>query len=576
MKKLLALLFPVLLFAAEQTTIPMRIVDTSTMPEKINGYFQLATKDDLKWFSDTTNNGGKALNAELVADIDFEGDYWIPIVAGNGTPSYEGTFRGNNHTISNLVLDTKWLKEYYLDKTGNATEAQKFIQNSGFVGSLKGRISGLTLDNITVNSEANGGLGSTNINKMIEKAVSVGSIVGWLNEGTVDSILVTGNMSAIGTGVAMGGIVGNAGGGKVLNSTSSVTIISHSDTSTVYIGGIVGYTKKTPTLRNDIWNGEIIENTGKGNSGGIAGYVYSGTVTIDNVTFNKDGVESAVGKACDACKVSGDLDYGIYKIYTAENKKICEIDGQYKGLVQDGVFAVNDNVDSIVFNRKFSPNKFSTLSLPFNIARADIEGVTFYKLYDVTKDEQNKWVVQVTEETNDIAANKPYIVLTEDSTITIKGGYALVPALPDTNISEDGNWRLLTVYKYTTGIDRGDKRTNTYGFVARDTVINGKSWSSGQFVKMGEKAYINPFRSLLEYAGEEQHALTKSRNYSLNEPLPDEIGFEIVKEETTGISNRVMSLPDKQNKLKFNRIKNRIELYHNGKKYDINGHIISK
>ena len=398
MKKLLLLLLvPVMAFAV-QKVIPMQVVSPTetksateyTIPEKVNNYFLLATKEDLQWFSDTTNHGGAGLNAKLIADIDFGGDHWIPIAVGNGNICYSGTFDGDNFTISNLVLDTKWLKDYYN------------IQNSGFIGSSKGTLKNLTFDNITVYSEANGGLGSTNPNTIIEIAVSVGSAVGWLNGGTVDNVTVTGNMSAIGTGVAMGGIVGNAGGGNITNSVSSVTIRSHSDTSTVFIGGIVGYTKKTPTLKNDVWNGEIIENTGKGNSGGIAGYVYSGTVTIDNVTFNTEGVENAIGKACDNCKVSGDVDYGVYKVYSVtvagEKKKVCELNGKYYDNVAEGIFTVKDNVDSVVFNRTFNPGKYSTISLPFNIPVENIGGATFYRLYDVAKTESG-YVVQVIEET---------------------------------------------------------------------------------------------------------------------------------------------------------------------------------
>ena len=513
------LLLPLALFAMP-ATLPLQVVNTEmseyVIPEKINNYFQLATKEDLQWFSDTVNHGGYTLNAKLIADIDFESDYWIPIAVGNGDNCYAGTFDGNNFTVSNLVLDTKWLKDYYN------------IQNSGFIGSSKGTLKNLTLDNITVYSKANGGLGSTNPSTIIEKAVSAGSAVGWLNGGTVNNVTVTGNMSAIGTGVALGGIVGNAGGGKIINSTSSVIIRSNSDTSTVYIGGIVGYTKKTPTLQNDIWNGEIIENTGKGTSGGIAGYVYNGTVTIDNVTFNHEGVENAIGKSCDACKVSGDVDYGVYKIYMDGNKKICELNGTYKGKTADGIFMVKDNVDSVVFNRKFNPGKYSTISLPFSISVTDIEGATFYRLYDVVRT-NGSYVVQVTEEKNEIVANKPYIVITDGTAIGIKGSYGLNNAPSDTSMSTDRNWLLTSVHKYTTGADLGERRAKAYGFAAKDTIIDGISWAAGQFARLGERAYIYPFRVYLEYIGEELTALAKSAREFAG-PIPETIDIEVIED----------------------------------------------
>ena len=564
MKKILMLLIvPVMVFAA-QNIIPMKIVSAEefTRPEKVNGYFLLATKEDLQWFSDTTNHGGAGLNARLVADIDFGGDHWIPIAAGNGGTCYSGTFDGSNFTVSNLVLDTKWLKDYYN------------VQNSGFIGSSKGTLKNITFDNITVYSEANGGLGSTDPAKIIEKAVSVGSAVGWLNEGTVDNVTVTGNMSAIGTGVAMGGIVGNAGGGKIINSTSSVTIRSHSDTSTVFIGGIVGYTKKTPTLQNDIWNGEIIENTGKGNSGGIAGYVYSGTVTIDNVTFNHDGVENAVGKSCDICKVSGDVDYGVYKIYTIDNKKICELAGAYKGKVSDGIFTVKDNVDSVVFNRKFNPGKYSTISLPFSISVTDIEGATFYRLYDVART-NGSYVVQVIEEKNEIVANKPYIVITDGIAIGIKGSYGLNNAPSDTSMSTDRYWQLTSVHKYTTGADLGERRAKSYGFAAKDTIIDGISWAAGQFARLGERAYIYPFRVYLEYVGEEPNMLAKSAREFAG-PIPETIDIEVVEEpvKIKPVKDVQFVKPDGTATVRFNIMKNRIEIIRNGKTYGTNGKLL--
>lgn len=555
------LLVPALALAAP-STLPIRIMTQEaeteyTIPPKVNGYFELSTKEDLQWFSDTTNHGGNGLNARLMADIDFGGDHWVPIVAGNGTPTYTGTFDGGDFTISNLVLDTKWLADYYN------------VQNSGFIGSLTGTLKDLTLANITVYSEANGGLGSTNPNTIIEKAVSVGSAVGWLNGGTVDNVTVTGNMSAIGTGVAMGGIVGNAGGGKILNSTSSVTIRSHSDTSTVYIGGIVGYTKKTPTLKNDTWNGEIIENTGKGNSGGIAGYVFSGTVTIENVTFNKEGVESAVGKACDKCKVSGDVDYGVYRVYNEGDVKICALEGKYAEQVADGIFTVNDKVNGIVLNRQFVPGKFSTLSLPFDVASENVSGATFYKLQDVVK-EDGRYIVNIVEEGDGIVANRPYIVITEGETISFANAeYTLKKSYPGVNTSVDGYWDLTAVYKYTTGKDRGDLRTRTYGFAAKDTVIDGVTWASGQFARLGERAYIFPFRAFLEYTGPEG-MLAKSVNVSAGN-APETLDIRIVspEEETTAIIPFKRDVKSDRVMLNFNR--NRVEILHGGKKYGING-----
>ena len=578
------ILFPVMIFAAQlQNTIPVIIKTAESestvirsiqaiTPEVIDGVYQISNAAELLWFADTTNsgkNGVNKLNAALTADIDLEGVHWIPIVAGNGTPTYEGTFNGNGHTVSNFVLNTGWLYDRFISQGSTPAQAQAEIQNSGFIGSLTGTVKNLVIENITVISSANGGMGSTDPAKMIEKAVSVGSVVGWLNGGTVDNIVVNGNLEAHGTGVALGGIVGNAGGGKILNSVSNVTIRSNTDTSTVYIGGIVGYTKKTTTLKNDVWAGEIIENTGKGKSGGIIGYMYNGSVNIDGVTFNKEGVEGAIGKSCDKCTVTGNLDYGIYKIFSNNKKKICEIDGAYKNPVQKGIFMVNEKVDSVIFNRTFNTTgrNTSTFSIPFNISRDNISGANFYKLDNVVK-ENNSYKVYLIEETGDIVANKPYIIKPTSEHIIIKGSYTLNQAEPDSSV--DGDWKLRSIYKYTTGTDLGDTRTKTYGFVARDTIINGKQWNAGQFVKMGPNAYTYPFRVLLEFTGDEITAMLKAVNY-IREDVPDVIDV-VFPEEPMSIETGLNAIKtDNPTVLRYNRKTRTMDVIYGNKKFNING-----
>ena len=133
---------------------------------------------------------------------------------------------------------------------------------------------------------------------------------------------------------------------------------------------------------------------------------------------------------------------------------------------------------------------------------------------------------------NQLQANKPYIIITSTSRISIKGGYSLTASYPGTSSSTDGNWELQSIYKYTTGVDRGDRRTRTYGFVAKDTILNGKQWHAGQFVKMGLKAYTMPFRVLLEFTGEEG-TLQKSVDTKENVELPERMDVVIIKDTIT-------------------------------------------
>ena len=71
-----------------------------------DGYYELASGKDLVWFSQMVNNGSGNLNAKLTADIQMEdedNERFQPI--GTTAVLYTGTFDGQLHTISNLVID---------------------------------------------------------------------------------------------------------------------------------------------------------------------------------------------------------------------------------------------------------------------------------------------------------------------------------------------------------------------------------------------------------------------------------------------------------------------------------------
>ena len=136
--------------------------------------------------------------------------------------------------------------------------------------------------------------------------------------------------------------------------------------------------------------------------------------------------------------------------------------------------------------------------------------------------------------------------------------------------SVDGDWTLRSIYNYTTGTDLGDRRTKTYGFVAKDTVINGKEWTAGQFAKMGQKAFTYPFRVLLEFTGEEISALMKSANVSAGD-IPETLDV-VFPDGTTVVAKELKPLiTEPRAMLKYDRMNNRIDVIRNGKKYSITG-----
>lgn len=70
-------------------------------PPVIDGYYQIGTASDLKWFYQQTIGEHQDYNAKLTADIDLSGVRLILI--GSTSNKYSGTFDGDGHTISNYT-----------------------------------------------------------------------------------------------------------------------------------------------------------------------------------------------------------------------------------------------------------------------------------------------------------------------------------------------------------------------------------------------------------------------------------------------------------------------------------------
>lgn len=508
-------------------------------PALVDNYYQIETKEDLTWFRDKVNASGKTvLNAILLADIDYENGLWVPMSAGTGANVFTGTFDGNNHTISNYYIDSDELK----------TINKSFQQNIGFVGVLGGTVKNLTLENITVTNHAVGGTVPNATGDKEAKAICVGTIAGWMNaDGKIDGATVTGTMNGFGDGQNVGGVAGNTWG-KILNSSSAVTI---NVKNLSFVGGIVGMTKKNITIDNVLWQGNInvIEENSTTYIGGIIGDVYTGSATVTNATFVSDNVTNSIGKTCDKCTITADkLDYGVYSILFENNKKTLVLDGNYTKSMSETVFDKEITVDNFVFNRTFKTGIFSTLSLPITLPKANIVGMTFYELRDVYKNEENKWEVHVGKVSGDfIEAGVPYIVIADQENIEFTStSYTFAPIEPQSIPNSTGEWTLNAVHHYTVGSDFGEDRTNVYGFTAK----NSDNFKAGEFARAGATGYWNPFRVYLHK--ETQNALLKSRQYPLqtndtikyNIPIIIDTAKPDVQLDTTRIDVNPVKPPD--------------------------------
>ena len=119
------------------------VTDVNKPAQAEDGYYEIATAGQLKWFADEVNSGKPELNARLTADIDLSGVCsaaapWTPIGDRANNQDYRGTFDGQNHKITGLYLENK----------GSLTNV------SSYHTALFGLCDGATIKNVSVYGEA--------------------------------------------------------------------------------------------------------------------------------------------------------------------------------------------------------------------------------------------------------------------------------------------------------------------------------------------------------------------------------------------------------------------------------------
>ena len=216
----------------------------------------------------------------------------------------------------------------------------------------------------------------------------------------------------------------------------------------------------------------------------------------------------------------------IIIVTDADGKKRAYINGVYAG--QQPVNISSDiKVDAVTFIRDFPKEKYSTTVLPFDVNTENVEGLDAVLRYNGIKTVNgvssirmkvvwatDKWVEtnDIRDEKNnlvhynhaDLTANTPYLVLMNDASFKLKSG-AFPLTLKETvpaEVSIDG-WTFRGTWKYkkwgpscSTKEQNCDPETGfAYGFAASSSDDN--NISVGDFVKVGEGAWIRPMRAYL-------------------------------------------------------------------------------
>lgn len=237
-------------------------------------------------------NGGHVTNHDyhykLMVDVNLngnEGYYWTPIGYWNSDDDYQcfgGCFDGNNHTISNLYIDSS------SDRVG-----------------LFGYIDGVTIEKLNINS---GTIHTT--------GRYAGGIIGFSNG--ICTVKKCYNNTAVFSSDNSGGIIGWSDGSvNIVNCQNSGSISSYSGS-----GGIIGLIhNNTNNVVNCINNGGItISHNGNWHyGGGIIGVKWYGTVFVTNCYNTANIALTGSGSARYAAGIVGANNAGYTYIANSYN-----------------------------------------------------------------------------------------------------------------------------------------------------------------------------------------------------------------------------------------------------------------
>lgn len=221
---------------------------------------EIRNVNELVAFRDRVNNGAtfEGRTITLASDIDLAGvcnrvdgttandNSWIPI--GTNEKRFKGTFNGNNHTINHLYINT----------------------TNGRQG-LFGAVENATISHVKIGTDS-----------QVKGGNQTAGIVGHGNNFTIEYCM---NNATINGNTYTGGIVGSIHSGvRVSNcgNTGDITSLGYS------VGGIVGVAFADSNINvSGCYNTGNITSRGKdpsgnGLTGGIIGFYYHGSGTIQN------------------------------------------------------------------------------------------------------------------------------------------------------------------------------------------------------------------------------------------------------------------------------------------------------
>ena len=361
-----------------EVTLNVKLISNLTGKGTEAEPFILKTADHLAWFRDYVNTGKTSACAKIADDVDaidmstvcHKADAekqvaelsWTPI--GNSNNKYQGTFDGNDKTISNLYINATsnytGFFGYTVDcRIKNITFDNAKVKSTNIYGTgiLAGAFEKGTIENIkilancsvegTENTGGIAGAGAGNISNCENRAMvngtnKVGGIVGNCYDNTISSCANYGAVT--GTGYAVGGMVGYFSSGTMQNSANYGDI-----SGDALLGNLIGYANIC-NINNVLGVGNITANYADSNglivgyiadasssASGILAYNSSAKMTIGGTELTGDAVV-AIG-AGSFTYPEGKNEADVVKAFTPEQLKSGEVAYLLNGSTSEGELA---------------------------------------------------------------------------------------------------------------------------------------------------------------------------------------------------------------------------------------------
>ena len=242
-----------------------RVINQTTFT-KGETYF-VTNSDDLVKLQDLVNSGVDTTDVtfELTSNIDMKGINFRGIGTAGGdvdapdeTKLFKGDFKGNNHVISNLTINTtEDCVGLFAGVLGGSIDSVG-LENCDISGTIGvGGLVGVVEDVSITNSYATGS---------VTGDAYVGGLVGGVQDGSITNSYATGSVTG---DTYVGGLVG-VQDGSITNSYATGSV-----TGDIYVGGLVGL--QDGSITNSYATGSV---TGDVSVGGLAGYAFS-TLTLN-------------------------------------------------------------------------------------------------------------------------------------------------------------------------------------------------------------------------------------------------------------------------------------------------------